>query len=498
MSVTLPPYTTLDEGLYSEMEGGNHGIRAILHSGEETSQVLEFTLSDPVEITVPVDTDGDGEPESTRNCWQYVLDFGEDFELEPGQSISLQYGAMIDLKLPDTVITLEALGYIGSGYQLPLTKENPTGMSYTQAPSDTSSVPVDSETIADAVGDVEGDGGLTCLEQPVSLEIARSDSLLVRKSIGVEEGEWLPNGVTAEVKPGGTLYYQLSVVNAGDAVREARFVDIIPFTGDTQEMRSLVGNSEPLNRSTSLPVSNDEHTYEEVELLWVDGNPENIEGAHATVYYYTGDDWDKATRQEKTGSEELPMLASKAEDVWGGGWTSEQPEDLSQVTAVGVEITFDEGSYLESGDVYNVTLAMRAPGYTADEMADYEGALIGNTTAVAVVRANDTETSPMEAADRISSNEVLAELELTTGSIGDYAFYDNNDDGIQNEGDRPARNVEVNLYRRKSTVDDGEGQWELYRSALTDADGKYLFDGLACNYRTEESYQEDSGYATLR
>ena len=162
-------------------------------------------------------------------------------------------------------------------------------------------------------------------------------------------------------------------------------------------------------------------------------------GAHATVYYYVGGSWDRETRLSQSSTDELPMLSSKASDVWSSGWTTQIPSDLSQVTAIGVEVTFDDGDYMKSGDVYNVTLAMRAPGYTADEMAEYEGAVIGNTSAAAVVRSTDTDTSQMLAGDRVSSNEVLAEMYMATGSIGDYAFYDNNDDGIQNDGDRPGQ-----------------------------------------------------------
>ncbi len=493
MSITLPPYTTLDEGLYGTAQGGIQGIRAILSQEGGSDEILTFSLSEPIQVTVTVTVgvDGDGNPVTEeRTCLQYVLDFGEDFVLEPGQSITLQYGAVIDLSLPDSVITLQSYGYIGSGYQLPLTLENPTGQSYLQAPGDSSAIE-NSAAVAGAVGEVEGEEGLTCLRQPVSVEVTRSDSLQIYKSIGVEEGEWLSRSVTAEVEPGGTLYYQLSLVNAGDAVREIRFVDIIPFTGDTMELRSLTTGGSLSLRSTSLPVGDG---YESVELLWVDGNPDGVEGVSVTVYYYVGGSWDTATRSSKTAAEELPMLASKAENVWGEGWTTTPPEDLSQVTAVGVEVTFEDGYYMEAGDVYNVTLAMRAPGYTADEMAAYEDAIIGNTTAAAVVRANDTETSEMLASDRVSSNEVLATLHMATGSLGDYAFYDNNSNGIQDEGDRPARNVSVSLYRRKSTTDGGQGQWELWATTTTDAEGKYLFEGLSCNYRTEESYQEGSGF----
>ena len=83
----------------------------------------------------------------TQTSYQYVLDFGEDFVLEPGQSIILDYGADIDLSLPSTVINLNATGTIGSGYQLPLTLDNPTGMSYIQAPGDNSDVISDGEIV---------------------------------------------------------------------------------------------------------------------------------------------------------------------------------------------------------------------------------------------------------------------------------------------------------------------------------------------------------------
>lgn len=493
MSITLPPYTTLNTSLYAE--NGVNGIRVRLSDGTILKNV---TVSDPIKVVTEQEiTDEDGNPVTvTQTSYQYVLDFGEDFVLEPGQSIILDYGADIDLSLPSTVINLNATGTIGSGYQLPLTLDNPTGMSYIQAPGDNSDVISDGNSddfVEDVTGDEIDGGKLQYLSQPVQIQVTRSDSLIIRKYVAEEENEWLPTGVSAVVEPAGTIYYRLSLANAGEDVKEARFVDIIPFTGDTQEMRPANNDRILSQRSTNLPVSDSDHTYEPVTLLWVNGNPDSVQGAHATVYYYVGGSWDEATRLSKTAAEELPMLNSKSEDVWGAGWTTTPPADMSQVTAVGVEVTFDDGYYMEAGDVYNVTLAMRAPGYTAEEMAAYEGAVIGNTTAAAVVRAGDTQTSPMESVDRVSSNEVLAEMYLTTGSIGDYAFYDDNDNGIQDGGDRVARDVEVTLYRRKSTTSQ-EGQWEVYKTTFTDTQGKYLFDDLPCNFRTEASYAADSGY----
>lgn len=501
MAVTLPPYTTLDEELYSGAQGGGKGIRAILSEPEGQGgdgETLDFTLFDPIQTAVElqVDTDGDGVTETVeRTCWQYVLDFGEDLALEPGQSITLQYGARIDSDIPDTAVGLESWGYIGSGYQLPLTAENPTGMSYEQAPGDDSSLE-NSQEIAEAVGSVSGES-LTCLKRPVSFKITRGDAPQVYKSIAAEEGQWLSPGATAEVEPGGTLYYRLSLVNAGDPVKEIRFVDIIPFTGDTVELRALWGEDGLNRRSTSLPVSDGEHTYEQVELLWVNGNPDGAEGVQTTVYYCVGGSWDEAARLSRTGAEELPMLASKSEDVWEG-WTTVPPEDLSQVTAVGMEVTFADGSCMEAGDIYNVTLAMRAPNCTAEEMEAYEDALIGNTTGAAVVRVNDAPEEAMRGTDRASSNEALAKLKPPVGSIGDCAFYDNNGNGVQDEGDKPAGNVEVNLYRRMAAGDGPEGEWELHAAAYTDAQGKYLFENLTCagyEYRVEFAIPQGCGAA---
>jgi len=63
-------------------------------------------------------------------------------------------------------------------------------------------------------------------------------------------------------------------------------------------------------------------------------------------------------------------------------------------------------------------------------------------------------------------------------SIGDHTFYDNNGDGIQNAGDTPLAGVTVTLL-------DADGHpaknafGEPVPPVVTDADGNYLFDGLA-------------------
>ncbi len=59
---------------------------------------------------------------------------------------------------------------------------------------------------------------------------------------------------------------------------------------------------------------------------------------------------------------------------------------------------------------------------------------------------------------------------VPVGSIGDYVFADNNGDGIQNTGDSPVAGVKVYL------LDANTGA--KLDSAITDINGKYLFDSL--------------------
>ncbi len=307
MSITLPPYTTLNTSLYAE--DGVNGIRVRLSDGTIGTILKNVTVSDPIKVVTEQEiTDEDGNPVTvTQTSYQYVLDFGEDFVLEPGQSIILDYGADIDLSLPSTVINLNATGTIGSGYQLPLTLDNPTGMSYIQAPGDNSDVISDGNSddfVEDVTGDEIDGGKLQYLSQPVQIQVTRSDSLIIRKYVAEEENKWLPTGVSAVVEPAGTIYYRLSLANAGEDVKEARFVDIIPFTGDTQEMRPANNDRILSQRSTNLPVSDGDHTYEPVTLLWVNGNPDGVPGAHATVYYYVGGSWDEATRLSNTSEQD--------------------------------------------------------------------------------------------------------------------------------------------------------------------------------------------------
>ena len=487
MAINLPPYTTLDTTKYTELEGGNNGIRATLPNGT----VCSFTVRKIME------TNADGQLYE-----KYVLDFGKEFVLAKDESITLEYTANISLNVPDTTLSIESRGFIGSARQLPLTAENPTGMSYRQADSDGSTVTANDtgfdSGLKDMGNSINGDK-LTYLRRPVHVELTRTDSRLIRKYVSVDGENWLSTE-TPTVKPGDNYYYKLTLVNGGDPVRRARIVDILPFDGDTQEFRAIDGGS-IMSRATDLPSG---VGYEQVELVAV--APQSGEGMTATVYYYVESDdvintvanrdWTAANR-DSDATKDLPMLTSNAaaDAVWAG-WTTTAPADMSTVTAIGVEVVFAENASLDSGETYDVVLTMRAPGYTAEQMYEYEDALIANTTAATVTQVGAEDTSSVTAIDRISSNEVYTKLYITTGALGDYAFYDNNDNGIQDEGDVPARNIPVTLYRRKTIINmTEEPEWEVYKTTYTDqTTGKYWFDQLPCNYLIPGLDQNAEGF----
>ena len=141
-------------------------------------------------------------------------------------------------------------------------------------------------------------------------------------------------------------------------------------------------------------------------------------------------------------------------------------------------------------------MTVRAPGCTLEEMEGFQDKLLGNSGAASVIRSSNTSAVIAEN-DIVEPNEVLAKIELPSGAIGDYAFYDRNSNGIQDEGDEPASGILVTLW--KTTVTRKAGELDIERKEAgrteTDQDGYYLFDGLNCNFlkagRTEDSTEPD-------
>lgn len=64
------------------------------------------------------------------------------------------------------------------------------------------------------------------------------------------------------------------------------------------------------------------------------------------------------------------------------------------------------------------------------------------------------------------------EKTIAYGSIGDYVWYDKNQDGKQGDTELPVTGLKIQLYKYVS------GSWVSQISAVTDQSGKYLFDKL--------------------
>lgn len=63
---------------------------------------------------------------------------------------------------------------------------------------------------------------------------------------------------------------------------------------------------------------------------------------------------------------------------------------------------------------------------------------------------------------------------VPAGSIGDYVWKDDNQNGRQDSGESAISGLTVNLYVKDTST----GNWVLHESTTTDVNGKYLFDGL--------------------
>jgi len=497
MTITIPTNTTFaylstSSGLTSDdvsySATNQSGIRAILHAPDGTAleehngQFLKFTL-EPVEVTL---TDGGGNVIGTEQQWVLVFDTSPGSYLEhglaPGTSIVIDYFVKIDNNAPANAMATSGQAYLGSLYQLPLTSDNPSGKSFAATQN-----LVYMESIDETIGmEFEGNG-LEYLNQNLSFNVITSNTISVEKTVGASYGRYSRSDVIVE--PTDSVYYQLTFTNAStNDLKTIRFVDILPFTGDSLELRSTVAGSNATARDTNLPTGVDSNgiPYDQPHLLAVNANPMDREVLEIRVYYYVGADWGRATRNAQGAASELPMLHTKGANVWDGWLLEEEVTDLSKVTAVGVEVVFRDESLLKTNDTYSVRLEMEAPGYGVSQMNDYSGRRFSNSTAVAVIRANDSNpnSGAIGAADKVASNQVHAYLTLLPlGSIGDYAFYDNNSNGIQDEGDTPVNALPVTLYTT-ATYADGRKVSLPTKTVLTGHTGEpgyYLFDNLACN-----------------
>ena len=392
-----------------------------------------------------------------------------DVELKPGERIVIRFSAHID---PNSQAdTLWCPAFLGSSYEIPQSVENQYGVSYAPViTGDGGSFKEDED-----LDEILGNGGSEYVNNYANIVVGQNSSLSIYKQVKGEYDDRYKNySELGHTAPGGSIDYKIRVSNGSDdKAVSTRVVDILPFAGDTLTDRT---DTTVTNRATDLerrPALNS------VTVLSSDGQP--IDSAFVRIYYCTDDTsaWTAESRSQYTAEEELPMIYTTGRngDPWTSSaahtWSATPPADLSTVTAIGVEVT----QPLANGDYIEVQVNMTAPQYATDEIEDYYGKYISNSAMCSVVRNSNTGDT-IALSDRPENQEVKCVLDLPKGAIGDYAFYDQNQNGIQDAEDLPVAGLGVRLITTRITAD---GTQTTTTETTTDSSGYYLFDDLECN-----------------
>ena len=82
-------------------------------------------------------------------------------------------------------------------------------------------------------------------------------------------------------------------------------------------------------------------------------------------------------------------------------------------------------------------------------------------------------------------------------AVGDYTWYDDDYNGVQDEGELPAANIPVELEYNESGDLENEEAWIKVGETMTDENGKYLFDGLLEGYYRVK-FQVPDGYTITK
>ena len=67
-------------------------------------------------------------------------------------------------------------------------------------------------------------------------------------------------------------------------------------------------------------------------------------------------------------------------------------------------------------------------------------------------------------------------------TVGDYVWYDKDQNGVQDAGETGVEGITVILQRCESGDIWDESAWETVGTTVTDASGKYLFAGIPSGY----------------
>lgn len=417
--------------------------------------------------------------------------YGDAANLKPGESLKITFSGAISYSQPSSQDRpLWVLAYLNSDEKIVKSAENPYGNSFNvNNPEHNSNALVDDETLDKALG--EDVGGNKHANANADIQVNDNNTLYIYKQVkGDFDDDYVDYNRIAQTSSGGNIDYKINVKNGDDSdtpVDRIRVVDILPFYGDTLTSRDNEG-AFVFDRSTSLKK---EALLKSVDFL------DLPDYATAKIYYCIDsrnydekwDKWTKEARQKVSAAEDLPILYNTMSDAeWKKGMHTWYPaseitnDDLKYVSAVAVEISCDNGQYFEKGESLSIGIQMQAPVYSADELDAFDNEYIANSAMVAVSRGGMRDEA-IASNNRTENYEVKVKLSMPKGKIGDYAFYDINRDGLQDDGDAPIAGLGVKLYQYKTTYVNGKLHTErsLIKTTTTSSSGYYAFDELDCN-----------------
>lgn len=405
---------------------------------------------------------------------------GDPFVMEPGDHLKIDFQVSINLDISKEASQLYTPAYLTTSYTLPLSVERPTGQSMSNYYG---TGLIENTALDETVNDMtEGQGKNEYINNNAQVPVFALDTLAISKQVkGEKDPAYVAPGMVAETYPGGAVKYRIMMINGTQHdANVARFVDILPFDGDTYGSR----NNGIHGRSTDVP--------ERPTLVDVIA-PTPAGGGSVTIYYYEGStsDWTHAQRETQNADVELPMMYKPESGAAWAGWTT-SPADMANVTAVGVEVSFDQ--QLKNGETYTFEIEMKAPEYDHSRMAEYYGKLIANSAMGAILH-NQTDTR-IKLQERAENVEVLCRMDLPEGSIGDTVWIDQATTGIQelDENGKTKFGVAdhgVTLYQWKISKD---GTVLTQKKTTTAADGTYLFSNLPCNYLKDPAKEGSRDY----